>query len=171
MGTIISLDFAGMGLDWTKNSRGSDHGPLFQTADRKRVRSDQIDYDYYADNEEDLAPNELALVRPLKDVLPRLELLGFTIERARLEYMSAVEARREEMREDGDDDGDADEAPNLMSFEEFCAFVAAHPVEHFHDTFIDHSGADREAKVRGRRRRDHDATLASLLAARNGRIL
>jgi hypothetical protein len=135
-----------MGLDWSKNSRGSDHGALFQSGDRKRVRSDQIDYDYYAENDEELAPNELALVRPLKDVLPRLELLGFTIERAKSEYMGAVE----EIWEDGDEDGDADEPPDLMNFEEFCAFVAAHPVEHLDDTFIGCSGADREAKVRGR---------------------
>ena len=136
-----------MGLDWSKNSRGSDHGALFQSGDRKRVRSDQIDYDYYAENDEELAPNELALVRPLKDVLPRLELLGFTIERAKSEYIGAVE---EEMWEDGDEDGDADEPPDLMSFEEFCAFVAAHPVENLDDTFIGYSGAEREAKVRGR---------------------
>src|ERR1700682_2854048 len=64
-----------MGLDWNKNSRGRDHGALFQSGDRKRVQSDQINYDYYVDNDEELAPNELALVRPLKDVLPRLELL------------------------------------------------------------------------------------------------
>jgi hypothetical protein len=105
-------------------------------------------------------------------VLPRLELLGFTIERAKLEYMSAVEALSEEMREDGDEDGDADEAPNLMSFEELCAFVAAHPVENLDDTFIDHSGADREAKVRGR---FADETMTRRLPhsslQRNGRIL
>ena len=82
-----------MGLDWSKNSRGSDHGALFQSGDRKRVRSDQIDYDYYADNDEELAPNELALVRPLKDVLPRLELLGFRIERAKSEYIGAPSRR------------------------------------------------------------------------------
>ena len=47
MGTIISLDIAGMGLDWSKNSKGVDHGALFQEQDRKRVRSDQISYEYY----------------------------------------------------------------------------------------------------------------------------
>ena len=72
MGTIISLDIAGMGLDWSKNSKGVDHGALFQEQDRKRVRSDQISYQYYEGKDEELAPNEMAFVRRLKDVLPRL---------------------------------------------------------------------------------------------------
>jgi hypothetical protein len=38
-------------------------------------------------------------------------------------------------------------AVDLMSFEEFCAFVAAHPVRQLDDTFFGYSGADREAKV------------------------
>ncbi|MCV5282989.1 HEPN/Toprim-associated domain-containing protein, partial [Escherichia coli] len=33
MGTVISLEVSGVGLDWSKNSLGIDHGGLFQSAD------------------------------------------------------------------------------------------------------------------------------------------
>ena len=55
MGTEISLDVGGMMLDWSKNSRGVDHGALFQTDDRKCMRSDQINYDYFDTEDPELA--------------------------------------------------------------------------------------------------------------------
>lgn len=145
MGTIISLDVAGMGLDWSKNSKGVDHGALFQEQDRKRVRSDQISYEYYEGRDEELAPNEIAFVRRLKDVLPRLALLGFTRERAVSEYESLVETCLEEASSESDD-GEA-QPPTFVSFDEFCAFVAKHPVADLDDTFVE--SLDRE-KIKGR---------------------
>lgn len=60
MGTEISLDIGGLCLDWSKNARGTDHGVLFQDADRKGLRSDQIDYDYFAESGEDPGLMEMA---------------------------------------------------------------------------------------------------------------
>ena len=37
MGTEISLDIAGLSVDWSKNHRGADHGFLFQSDDRGRI--------------------------------------------------------------------------------------------------------------------------------------
>lgn len=145
MGTIISLDIAGMGLDWSKNSKGVDHGALFQEQDRKRVRSDQISYEYYEGRDEELAPNEMAFVRRLKDVLPRLALLGFTRERAVREYESFVETCLEEASSESDDGGA--QPPTFASFDEFCAFVAKHSVADLDDTFVE--SLDRE-KIKGR---------------------
>lgn len=145
MGTIISLDIAGMGLDWSKNSKGVDHGALFQEQDRKRVRSDQISYEYYEGKGEELAPNEMAFVRRLKDVLPRLALLGFTRERAVREYENLVETCLEEASSESDDGGV--QLPTFVSFDEFCAFVAKHPVADLDDTFVE--SLDRE-KIKGR---------------------
>ena len=135
-----------MGLDWSKNAKGVDHGALFQEQDRKRVLSDQIDYDYYeGKDDEELAPNEMAFVRRLKDVLPRLALLGFTRERALREYESFVETCLEEASSESDDDG---KKPDMfLSFEEFCAFVAKHPVADLDDTFVE--SLDDE-KIKGR---------------------
>ena len=83
MGTEISLDIGGMSIEWSKNARGADHGALFQEVDRKRLRSDQIDYGYFAESAEDPGRMEMALARPLRDVVPRLELLGSPLRRRR----------------------------------------------------------------------------------------
>ena len=98
MGTCIELTVAGVGLDGSKNSMGNDHGFLFQERDRTRRLSNQIDYDYYAEHsEEDHADSEAAFVRPLARVLPRLDLLGHTLDAARAEY--------DELRQEAMDDG------------------------------------------------------------------
>ena len=52
MGTSIELEIGGITVDWEKNSRGNAHGPLFQDHDRKRVRFDQIDYEYFEREQE-----------------------------------------------------------------------------------------------------------------------
>jgi len=145
VGTIISLDIADMGLAWSKNSKGVDHGALFQEQDRKRVSSDQISYEYYEGKDEELAPNEMAFVRRLKDILPRLALLGFTRERAVREYENVVETCLEEASSESD--GGGAQPPTFVSFDEFCAFVAKHPVADLDDTFV--KSLDRE-KIKGR---------------------
>src|SRR3954447_25679857 len=80
VGTEITLDVAGMSVTYSKNHRGIDHGSIFQEQDRKAIRSDQLDYDWYKEEAEDPTPSEMAFTRPLKQVVPRLELLGFNLE-------------------------------------------------------------------------------------------
>ena len=70
MGTEIKLAVGGVTLDWSKNDRGTDHGMLFQEKDRKRTRSDQINYDYFNENNEDPGPMEMSFCRPLSTTLP-----------------------------------------------------------------------------------------------------
>lgn len=144
MGTEISLDIGGMTIDWSKNSMGVDHGPLFQEADRKAIRSDQIDYDYFAENDEDPTSMEMALVRRLEDVVPRLELLGFTLDRARDEYDGAVAADREE-RSSLDDEPTTPR--DLMNFDEFRTFATKYPILSLDSTFVE-SGEQRKARGR-----------------------
>ena len=98
MGTEITLDVGGISLTYSKNHRGMDHGSLYQEADRKPIGSDQLDYDYYEREGEDPTPSEMAFTRPLKDVVPRLELLGFNLNRVRREYDSVAESWLEEQR-------------------------------------------------------------------------
>jgi hypothetical protein len=136
VGTEITLDVAGLTLDYSKNFVGSDHGALFQSMDRKRIRSEQIDYEYCEENGEDPAPMEMGFTRKLKDVLPRLEFLGYTIERARKDYLRAVKICLDENRQTEDDESE-NAAPDLMTFEEFCAFVTAHPIETLDDVFVE----------------------------------
>ncbi len=149
MGTEITLEIAGMTLDYTKNFVGSDHGALFQTKDRKRIHSEQIEYEYFEKSGEDPASMEMGFTRKLKDILPRLDFLGFTREQAKREYLRAVKTCLDESPVS--DDGKAVNPPDFMNFDEFCAFVAAHPIEALDDTFVSkipQSENDRQAAGR-----------------------
>jgi hypothetical protein len=117
MGTSIELTVAGVSLDYSKNSMGLDWGCLFQEGNLSRRRTDGIDYDYYAQHPEDadeLAISEETFVRPLSRVLPRLSLLGHSIEGVRAEY-DAVLADAASMR---DDEDEKVRAPLVASFGE-----------------------------------------------------
>lgn len=150
MGTEILLTFEGLTLTYSKNFRGMDHGMLFQEKDRKRIRSDQVDYDYYEQHkDEDATPMEMSFVKPLKGVLSRLELLGFTLRHAKDEY----EARCEACYEERIDMAGEDEKPQIdfLSFEEFVALVTSHAVQSLDDTYISLDDREKEDEaIRGR---------------------
>ncbi len=147
MGTEIYLKIEGITLDWSKNSMGSDHGFLFQKGDRCRIRSDQIDYEYVAQHpEEDVSVSETAFVRPLSRILPRLNLVGYTIDAAREEYETIIR----ESFEIAEDDDAGCERNSLMSFDEFCAFVCRQPISSLDDTAADYQLADRGEVAKGR---------------------
>jgi hypothetical protein len=148
VGTEITLDVGGVSITYSKNHRGMDHGSLFQETDRKPLRSDQLDYDYYESEDEDSTSAEMAFTRSLKDVVPRLELLGFNIDRVRREYESVAEHWREERQSFLDDD--TKPLPDLMSFAEFRQFSIEHALESLDDTFLSGADGEREEKIRGR---------------------
>lgn len=135
MGTIISLDVAGIELVSTKNHMGMDHGSLFQKSDRKAIRSDQIDYEYFERKSEDPTAMEMAFIRPLKDLMPRLELLGFNLAHIRREYDSVAKNWLEQLRAMADDDDEI--LPILMSFEEFRGFAIGHPLESLDSAYVE----------------------------------
>jgi hypothetical protein len=148
VGTEITLEVARLALDWSKNSRGADHGMLFQEKDRQRTHSDQINYDHFRENDEDPGPMEMAFCRPLREVVPRIELLGFTLDQVRREYERTAETSREQSLAIADEEDEP--APNLMSFAEFCAFATAYAVQTLDDTFVSSVNAGGEAQVKGR---------------------
>lgn len=92
MGTEITLDVGGVSITYSKNHRGIDHGSLFQEVNRKPLRSDGLNYDYFESEDVDPTSAEMAFTRPLKDVVPRLELLGFSLNRVQREYESVAKA-------------------------------------------------------------------------------
>jgi hypothetical protein len=135
MGTEISLDIGGMSISWAKNHRGPDHGFLFQPADRKRIRAEP-------ENEKDgdeprAAHMEMGFSRPLRTVLPRLELLGYTIAAAQDEYgeMAAICGEM-----------DTETPKDFMSFSEFLAFLKTVTIADLDNTFISLD----EDKIQGR---------------------
>lgn len=148
VGTEITLDVGGVSITYSKNHRGIDHGSLFQEPDRKPLRSDQLDYDYYESEDEGPTSAEMAFTRPLKDVVPRLELLGFNLNRVRREYERIVESWREEMRSLSDDD--TKPLPDLMSFAEFRQFAIEHALESLDDTLVSDANGENAEEIRGR---------------------
>jgi hypothetical protein len=133
-----------MSVTYSKNHRGIDHGSIFQEQDQKAIKSDQFDYE----EDEDPTPSEMAFTRPLKRVVPRLELLGFNLERVRREYDAVAQSWLEERRSLQDNDDDP--IPDLLSFAEFVAFATAHPLDSLEDTFVSGSDEASDAKIRGR---------------------
>ena len=132
MGTEITLEVGGLTIDWSKNRRGRDHGMLFQEKDRQRIPSDQVNYESFAEHTEDPSPTEIGFRRPLRQVLPRVELLGFTLDRVREEYDGCVEAWRESNSE-----AESNQDLPPLSFAEFLTFATAYPVKLLDDTYTE----------------------------------
>lgn len=145
MGTAITLEVGGLTLTYNKNYVGWNHGVLFQERDRQRLRSDQINYEWFAEHKEDPAAMEMAFSRPLRTVVPRIELLGFTLDLAKTEYDRVVKRWSDDYHAMSDDEHAP--IPALMSFEEFCSFASEHAVEDLDDTYVD---SDAEAQRHGR---------------------
>jgi hypothetical protein len=125
---------------------------LFQAQDRKRIRSDQINYDYFNENKEDPGPMEMAFCKPLREVVPRLELLGFTLEEVSREYRARAEIWREDELAMVDDAKEP--VLDAMGFSESCAFATAYPLQGLDDTFISSVDRRSDEQVRGRFRDD-----------------
>lgn len=143
MGTVIDLRIGPISIDWAKNNMGADHGALFQDQDRTHVRSDQTNYEYCAEHDLDPEPAERAFARPLKSVIPRLELMGHTLAAAQAEY----EVRLAEWIELNEDEADP---PQGLLFSEFVAFLARNPIGALDDTFVEGFEPDDMARIRGR---------------------
>ncbi|CAA7616138.1 HEPN/Toprim-associated domain-containing protein [Magnetospirillum sp. SS-4] len=157
MGTEIHLELGGLALSWAKNHCGPDHGALFQEGDRRAVRSDQIDYAYFQEENEDPTPMEMAFVRKLKQIVPRLDLLGFTLEQARSVYDHWAVQWKEEREANADSEGSP--IPEPLSFKEYCTFANRQSVTELDDTFHDDNASlMSRTKCKGRFI-DDEATL------------
>ena len=149
MGTIISLTVGGMDIASSKNSRGTDHGSLFQETDRGRSSSDQIDYDYFGDEDDPtIAAMEQGFSKQLSAVVQRLELLGYSLDTVRSEYekisVETAESNKEVLAEEI-------EAPTeFLSFDDFLAFVLSHNVGELDDTYIDGFDEAAQQTIEGR---------------------
>jgi hypothetical protein len=83
MGTMIELRLGKLSVDWGKNEIYTDHRSLFQEQDIRRVISPE--------EEDESDEHGYTLAKPLRDVVPRLKLLGYGLSAAREEYESLVE--------------------------------------------------------------------------------
>jgi hypothetical protein len=85
MGSLIRLQLGNFEVDWGKNILFLNHAPLFQADDFKNVRH------RYVDGRGKKVDKRRALVKPMSQVLRRLELLGHTMKTARESYEALLE--------------------------------------------------------------------------------
>lgn len=152
MGTSIELAVGGIAVDWAKNSRGNDHGPLFQQQDRKRMRSDQIDYEYFEREQQSPGDMEMAFCRTLRSLLPRLELLGYTLATVRRLYERRAKEWHDWQVYMSEDDPPTAGFPIVepLTFDEFLAFVRAHPICALDDRYEPEIDKHADRRIRGR---------------------
>ena len=121
MGTALELYAGNVSLSYSKNSIGEDFGALFQEGDIAHRQQDQVDYDYYEahpDERGDLLIAEEVFARKLMRIVPRLEMLGFTLQSARDEYEALVAEAISLANSDQETEGKA----NYLSFNELYLF-------------------------------------------------
>ncbi|SDC40690.1 hypothetical protein SAMN05192589_102126 [Paracidovorax valerianellae] len=146
MSTPITLSIGDIDLTYNTGHMGIDHGHLFQEIDRKRRRRPTIDYSYFEQHpEDDLAQMEMCLVRPLITMLPRLELLGHTLDTVKEEYELRAAEHQERKMYDAEDPGACDMP--LLGFDHFLDFVRMHAICDLSNELPDDVGdADRDGK-------------------------
>lgn len=155
MGTSIELCVGNVSLAYAKNHMGIDYGCLFQEGDLVRRKTEVINYEYYEEHPEqkgDLAEAEEGFARKLSRVLPRLEILGFTLDNARAEYQAVV-AEAIEMASYGDVQEDEN---TYLTFEEFCTLACRYPLSDLNSDYVDHETEDRDRLSQGRFASDID---------------
>lgn len=152
MGTEIYLKVGGARIDWVKNDRGIDHGVLFQDGDLTHVESDQTNYEYCAEHGIDTKTAERALSRTLKAVVPRLDLLGYTLEAVKSAY-EAKYADWLEVKEVLHKANTSNESA-ATTFDEFIAFLHRHPLCTLNPSFPSTFDSERRSGVSEKFRAD-----------------
>lgn len=154
MGTEINLTIGGISLAYSKNHMGTDFGHLFQESDRTRHKMDGINYEYYEDNPDEIADldvSEMVFARTLNRIVPRLELLNYSLDKARAEYQAVVDDTLEMASY-----SEPPEPPSLLSFEDFCALACRYPLSVLNDAYIEYETPDRDKVAQGRFADDAD---------------
>lgn len=136
MGTSIELCVGNVSLSYSKNFMGIDYGFLFQEGDLLRRKTDSIDYGYYEEHPEEKGKLDLAeelFSRTLSRILPRLEMLGSTLENARVEYQAVIAEAI-----DMDRYNELEEQKNeYLSFEEFCNLACRYPLSDLKSDYLE----------------------------------
>ncbi|HCE4912018.1 MULTISPECIES: HEPN/Toprim-associated domain-containing protein [Vibrio] len=146
MGTSIELRLGKVSLSYSKNHMGIDYGFLFQEGDLTRRKSEPIGYEYYEkypEDKQELDETEEVFARTLSRVLPRLNLLGFTLKTARAEYQALV-AEAEEISNDIEE-----LKKEFLTFEEFCDLACRYPLIDLKDDYVDYDTPNRDLISQG----------------------
>jgi hypothetical protein len=145
MSTPITLMIGDITLTYNTAYIGIDHGMLFQEADRRRRRHSSINYDFYEQHpDKDVTQSEMCFCRPLRSMVPRLELLGYTLSAVKADY-DRVAAQDQEQRA-GAEAMDVMDGPALMNFDQFLAFIRSYAIHDLCDQFNEDDDDEHRAK-------------------------
>lgn len=131
MGTSIELCLGNVSLSYSKSHGSIDYGFLFQNSDLTRplvwINKLQKITKKTSKNKRTWWDRKRVFARTLSRVLPRLEVLGFTLETANTEYQALLK-EAEEISQNGNWCGRIER--NILHFEEFCnlASLSALPI-------------------------------------------
>ncbi|WP_017519871.1 HEPN/Toprim-associated domain-containing protein (plasmid) [Pseudomonas nitroreducens] len=130
MSTPITLTVGDIELTYNTTYMGVDHGMLFQESDRQRRRHRNISYEYYEQHpDEDVSQCEICFCRSLRSLVPRLELLGYTLTAVETEYDRLV------LLEHETDDPEGISTSALLDFDQFVAFIRTYSVSSLSDEY------------------------------------
>jgi hypothetical protein len=87
MGSMVHLALGPFEVDWGKNNSLRLHGEIYQPGDVTSVPDV-----YVGEDNQRFTKMQAGTSKPLAKVLPRLELLGYTLEAARAEFDSLIDA-------------------------------------------------------------------------------
>lgn len=115
---------------------GWDHGELFQEVDRQRRPHPCINYDYYEQHPDlDVSQSEMCFCRPLRLMVQRLEMLGYTLDAVRADFNRVVATDLEESAGIEEVGGPVRSVP--MDFDRFLAFIRKYAVSELSDKYIE----------------------------------
>lgn len=142
MSTPLTLAVGDITLTYNTGHMGIDHGMLFQEGDRKRRRCGSINYEYYEQHPElDVTQSEMCFCRPLRSMVSRLELLGYTMGSIKAEYGRHV-AHDQEQRTLAQDTSEH----ALLDFDQFIAFIQAYAVFDLNNDYTEGYDGEHQAK-------------------------
>lgn len=118
MCTGIELKVGPLSISYFENMIGTNHGILYQEKHRKRYQSEEVDYDYFEETGKDPSKVEMAFICSLKEMVPRLEFIGYGLENIKKEYIFKSREYLSITHEI-----DSNRLDTLLSFEDFVAFV------------------------------------------------
>ncbi|MDI9777089.1 hypothetical protein EQ845_12225 [Pseudomonas putida] len=153
MSTPITLSVGDLDLTYNTGYMGMDHGMLYQECDRRHRRHESIDYDY-AHSPESLEQMELCFCRTLGSMVPRLELLGYTLAAVRSEYENQVVLDRDQFEEYLPGERRSDR----LTFDQFIDFIKAYALRDLKSDYVASYDSDH-AQGRGRFAADPAASL------------
>lgn len=136
MSTPITLTVGDITITYNTMNIGIDHGVLFQEQDRQRRQHPHINYSYYEQHpEENVVQSEMCFCRTLGSMVPRLELLGYTLSAVKIDYERQCVL-------DSDRLADAvvnsdHRRPDRLTFEQFVEFIRTYSVRDLDNEYND----------------------------------